>query len=208
MKRLVLCVLVLVVTALAHPGSLQAAPTVLTVGDFPVTDTVIGFESIAQAELITTQFAASGPTFSGGLYGNTVAAQGPTYLGSPVTANNYIAGAGVRYNPITVAFSDTVTRVGFYAITNTNDNMTIRTFLSGVQTGSFNFNTSLTPLFLGVGDLAGIDSIEIEAYGTSLHAFAMDDFRFGGVVVPVPGAVLLAAIGVGLVGWVRRRVTV
>jgi hypothetical protein len=208
MKRLGLYALAFSVVVFTYAGDLQAAPTVLTVGDFSPGDTLIDFESIAQAELITTQFSVLGVTFSGGLYGNTVASQGPTYLGSTVTANNYIYQQGVRYNPITVTFSDLVTRVGFYAVTNAADDMTIRTFRYGNQTGSFSFSTSLTPAFLGVGDLAGVDRIEIEAYGTSLHAFATDNFRFGGAVIPAPGAIVLCSIGAGLVGWLRRRRTV
>jgi len=201
MKRFVLNLLIVSLMAFAYVGNLQAAPTVLTLGDFSVSDTVIDFESIAQDIEITGQFSVLGPTFSGGLFGDTVS--GPPYLGSTVTASNFQSSSAFFYNPITVTFSAPISRAGFDAITNPSDDMTIRTFRSAVQTGSFLFDTSLTPSFLGVGDLAGIDRIEIEAPVIQNGAFAIDNFRFA--VIPAPGAIVLGGIGFGCVTWLRRR---
>ena len=65
--------------------------------------------------------------------------------------------------------------------------------------------TSDTPLFWGVIDMDGITSISFNASGEPLVGF--DAVSFGQAVIPAPGAIVLGAIGVGLIGWLRRRRT-
>lgn len=60
------------------------------------------------------------------------------------------------------------------------------------------------PAFWGVIDFAGISSISFNAAG-ALDGLAFDAASYN--VIPAPGAILLGSIGVGLVGWLRRRRT-
>jgi hypothetical protein len=52
----------------------------------------------------------------------------------------------------------------------------------------------------------GIDKLQFTSLpGGFGHQFAMDNFTY--TVIPAPGAIALGSIGVGLVGWLRRRRT-
>ncbi|MCK5269682.1 MAG: hypothetical protein KAJ46_02810 [Sedimentisphaerales bacterium] len=58
----------------------------------------------------------------------------------------------------------------------------------------------------------GINRLEFDSFGgtdvflnSSGEHFAMDDFEFTPISNPAPGALLLGSIGVGMVGWLRRR---
>ena len=59
--------------------------------------------------------------------------------------------------------------------------------------------------FLGVEADEPIYKIRWTAIGGGQVNTGLDNLRLGVTVVPTPGAILLGAIGTGLVGWLRKR---
>lgn len=117
---------------------------------------------------------------------------------------------------ISVLFSTPVAGVGlqggyFNAIGAT----TIEAYdAAGNSLGSIT-NSQLGLEFYGLADSTGtnvISGISFYITGNEPAGFAINDVTFGsaGVIVPVgpipaPGALILAALGLGLVGFLRRR---
>jgi hypothetical protein len=95
----------------------------------------------------------------------------------------------------------------------TSTSMTLSAFRSGSLLGSISgFQVSelqhftQEDRFYGWADLSGIDRMVIAA--TTDNDWAMDHLQYGTQAsVPVPGAILLASLGMGLVGYLRRRRT-
>ena len=76
--------------------------------------------------------------------------------------------------------------------------------IDGQYFGAYGLGAYSDHKFFGVVDTDGFSSVTFRS--TSGH-WGADDFTVATQVIPVPGAVLLGSIGVGIVGWLRRRRT-
>lgn len=178
-------------------GSASAVPILATPGDFDGSETLLTFDSIAQDEEITTQFAAF--SVIGGLFGDTIAA--PGFMGSGTAASNFEAASPPFFDVIDVVFTTPVSRFRFDAITNGADDVEIEVFSGGGGSFNFVFNTSTTPSSIAILDPDAILAIQIRIVGTGNHAFALDNLEYA---VPEPGLALLVLVGLGAALRPRR----
>ena len=181
-------------------GSAGAAPIAINQATFSGSETLITFSGFANPLTpITTQYAAQGVTFSGGLVSSN-----PGGLAQNFTPT-------IPAAPITIDFSSTMLRVGFDVRTANTDDLVVQVsaFSGGtlVTTGTLTFVTGQVASFVGVQDATdGIDSLRLSAVGSALGSFRLDNLRFEGSPIPEPSAALLFPIGLILTASsVRRR---
>jgi hypothetical protein len=186
-------------------GSAAAAPIEVDVTAFSPTATLIDFSGLSSGTPITSQFAAQGATFSGGLF---------SFPGAQ--ASNFDIGLSLPGTSITIDFSSTMLRAGFTVSQQAFDdlNITVSAYKGGVlvSTGSLNFVTpGNTTRFVGVEDAdLGIDRLVLTAFAVvpgGTGRFIMDNLRFDQAeVIPEPSAALLFPIGILLAAHgIRRR---
>lgn len=94
---------------------------------------------------------------------------------------------------------------GAYLTSAWTDAMGVR--VEGYLGGSLLYDTTVSVVNTGptwyTFNYVGVDTLRFSSVAGA-H-FAMDNFTY--TVIPAPGAILLGSIGVGLVGWLRRRRT-
>lgn len=194
--------LLLAFAALVLTGTLRAQLTIITsTTAFDGSEQVQGFNTLVQGEAILTQFSAQGLTFSTGLYGSTNSGDTRLY---PNNADGVIATNFITTSPLltwTITFTNPEAKVGFLVEMNVGDSVTLAPSLGGVAHGTVTYNSAgVTPVFFGVADAGGFDTLTFTVSGPDNHFFAMDNFRYQ--AVPEPETALL--LGLGLVAVFAR----
>ena len=187
----------------------NGAPSLIGLGGFNGSETLIDFNTIADTQLIDNQYTGVGASFSGPVYGLTNV--GDTQLfpsnGGGVIASNwrYAFGGISPVGPMVISFSSVVTRLGFYHETNVQDALLVTLFRGATQTGSFSIPNpnGVTADFFGVQDSAGFDRVELDAEVNNNRCLAIDDVRFD-ATVPEPSTMFLAGASLVVLGTVRR----
>ena len=65
--------------------------------------------------------------------------------------------------------------------------------------------------YVDLGETLGLYTMfqnPLSNWGTDKPYTIWDDFEFGSSYIPAPGAIVLAGLGLGLVGWLRRKKTI
>lgn len=211
MRKLIIICVVMALMA-ASPRTLLAAPT------------LINFDDATHMEVVNNKYAALGIIFIGMSGGNMYAyADGSMYPGhSPVSDPQmaYSDNTGIRMD-----FATPVVSLSLYgcdyggalpggSLPGDNEIATLAAYDSGgILLGSTTVQStrgtkvvgSLTiPTDIAFLSLSGLGNIAYAEFTfTNGSFFGIDDVNF--LPIPAPGAILLGSIGVGIVGWLRRR---
>jgi hypothetical protein len=196
MKKLIMICAILIVGV---AGLARAAPTI-----------VIDFESLADLEVVDDQFLALGADFGATasilMLGTSLNPDFPPNSGNNVIYDDPTLGTGIiRVDAVGSPWA----MAGGYVTGNTDVTLTAYasdgTVLGSASTGGANYigaGTGLLPnIFLSVA-VPGIAYVEFSDTG---NTYTVDDFTLQ--AIPAPGAIVLGGIGIGLIGWLRRRRT-
>jgi hypothetical protein len=202
-KMMLICAVVLFVPAIA--AAVPTVPTVYTdeaayLAALSGYDTI--FEGFESSEWVPTYYPSSV---------STLTTQGVTWTASDTLATIAGSGAWPRSgargafdslgDPDRIDISATTKPLvgagGWFATTTASS---ILIDIDGQYVAGYGLGTDSSHKFFGVVAPAGFTTV---SFRSSSGHWGADDFTIG--VVPAPGAILLGSIGVGVVGWLRRR---
>jgi hypothetical protein len=173
-------------------------------------EAVVDFNAIPNTQPITTQYAALGVAFSGGLVGLTNPGDLSAFPGGGggAIASNWIYSIGVPQGlSFSVTFSSTMRQVGFYLETWPNQRATVELFSGATSLGSLVFRTQDNRVaeFTGIQAIDGFDRLVFTISTNTNGFYAIDDFRFEPDYEPIPEPVTSVLVGLGLAALGRHR---
>ena len=177
--------------------SVLASP--VSEADFTSASALIDFESIADSELITSQFQTLGVVFSGGFYGDP-------FPGSTIKGNqegtNFSSSSNIK-NPIIANFSVLQQRAGAWMGQHTSgigDIILLQAFRGGLLVDEHRFRAgpalpggNISSVFAALEIESGFDRLEFSGTSGNL-ALSIDDFRFE--AVPEPATITCVLLGI------------
>ncbi len=176
------------------------------IGDFSGGETVIGFDSLPDSQVVTNQFAGLGVTFAGVVEADPITVNWLPQNSSPPNVLNNNSPQGTE-----LTFALGVNRVGAFFLHGTtsvslsvfdaSNNLLETATVAGV------FGTEVFEGFVGIESATDIARAVFLGTAPNPSFFALDDVRFEAISAPIPEPGTWALLGVCLfgAGLVHRR---